>query len=107
MADHDHDITMTTRPGAQNAEAVLGIMVGDRSTSPASTSRSDGLGCVFIVHASALACRAVGDRPLSVTAKVFANSIAIAKHPAMMVPLRRSREANSRGHDRAAHDCNR
>jgi hypothetical protein len=29
MADHGHDITMTTRPGAQNAEAVLGIMVGD------------------------------------------------------------------------------
>ena len=29
MANHGHDITMTTRPGAQNAEAVLGIMVGD------------------------------------------------------------------------------
>ena len=28
MADHRHDITMTTGPGAQNAEAVLGIMVG-------------------------------------------------------------------------------
>jgi hypothetical protein len=28
MSDHGHDITMTTRPGAQNAEAVLGIVVG-------------------------------------------------------------------------------
>jgi len=28
MANHRHDITMTTRPGAQNAEAVLGVVVG-------------------------------------------------------------------------------
>jgi hypothetical protein len=28
MANHGHDVTMPTRPGAQNAEAVLGIMVG-------------------------------------------------------------------------------
>jgi hypothetical protein len=28
VANHRHDITMTTGPGAQNAEAVLGIMVG-------------------------------------------------------------------------------
>jgi hypothetical protein len=28
MANHGHDIAMTTRPGAHNAEAVLGIMVG-------------------------------------------------------------------------------
>jgi hypothetical protein len=28
MANHSHDVTMTTRPGAQNAEAVFGIMVG-------------------------------------------------------------------------------
>jgi hypothetical protein len=28
MADHGHDITMTTRPGAQNAKAILGVMVG-------------------------------------------------------------------------------
>ena len=28
MADHGHDITMTTRPGAQNAKTILGIMVG-------------------------------------------------------------------------------
>jgi hypothetical protein len=34
MADHGHDITMTTRPGAQNAEAVLGIMVGDPLDQP-------------------------------------------------------------------------
>ena len=29
MANHGHDITMTTRPGAQNAEAVLGVVKGD------------------------------------------------------------------------------
>jgi hypothetical protein len=28
IANHGHDITMTPRPGAQNAEAVLRIMVG-------------------------------------------------------------------------------
>jgi hypothetical protein len=28
VADHRHDIAMTTRPGAQNAEAVLDIVVG-------------------------------------------------------------------------------
>jgi hypothetical protein len=28
MANHGHDITMTTRPGAQNAKTVLGVMVG-------------------------------------------------------------------------------
>ena len=28
MADHRHDITMTTRPGAQNAKAILGIVIG-------------------------------------------------------------------------------
>jgi hypothetical protein len=27
MADHGHDITMTTRPGAQNAKTVLGIVI--------------------------------------------------------------------------------
>ena len=27
MADHGHDITMTTRPGAQNAEAILDIVI--------------------------------------------------------------------------------
>ena len=26
MANHRHDVTMATCPGAQNAEAVLGIM---------------------------------------------------------------------------------
>jgi hypothetical protein len=29
MANHRHDITVTARPGAQNAKAILGIMVGD------------------------------------------------------------------------------
>ena len=29
MADHGHDITMTTRPGAQNTKTILGIMVGN------------------------------------------------------------------------------
>jgi hypothetical protein len=29
MANHGHDITMAARFGAQNAEAVLGVMVGD------------------------------------------------------------------------------
>ena len=29
MADHGHDITMPARLGAQNAEAILGIVVGD------------------------------------------------------------------------------
>jgi hypothetical protein len=28
MADHCHDITVTTRPGAQNAKTILGVMVG-------------------------------------------------------------------------------
>ncbi len=28
VANHSHDMTMPTRPGAQNAKAVLGIMVG-------------------------------------------------------------------------------
>jgi hypothetical protein len=27
MANHRHDITMTTRPGAQNAKAILGIVI--------------------------------------------------------------------------------
>jgi len=26
MANHGHDITMTTRPGAQNAKTILGIV---------------------------------------------------------------------------------
>ena len=29
MADHGHDVTMPTRLGAQNAEAILGVMIGD------------------------------------------------------------------------------
>jgi len=29
VANHGHDITMTTRPGAQNAKTILGIVVGD------------------------------------------------------------------------------
>jgi hypothetical protein len=29
MADHCHDITMAARLGAQNAEAILGVMKGD------------------------------------------------------------------------------
>ena len=29
MADHGHDVTMSARLGAQNAEAVLSIVVGD------------------------------------------------------------------------------
>ena len=29
MADHGHHITMPARLGAQNAEAVLGVVVGD------------------------------------------------------------------------------
>jgi hypothetical protein len=29
MANHGHDITMTPRPSAQNAEAVFGIVIGD------------------------------------------------------------------------------
>ena len=29
MADHGHDITMPARLGPQNAEAVLGVVVGD------------------------------------------------------------------------------
>ncbi len=29
VANYGDDITMTTRPGAQNAEAILGIVVGD------------------------------------------------------------------------------
>jgi hypothetical protein len=28
MANHGHDITMTTDPGAQNAKTVLGIVEG-------------------------------------------------------------------------------
>jgi hypothetical protein len=29
MANHGHDVAMTTRSGAQNAKTILGIMVGD------------------------------------------------------------------------------
>jgi hypothetical protein len=29
MTNHGYDIAMTTRPGAQNAKTILGIMVGD------------------------------------------------------------------------------
>jgi hypothetical protein len=29
VANHRHDITMTTRPGAQNTKTILGIMVGN------------------------------------------------------------------------------
>jgi hypothetical protein len=29
MADNRHDITMAARFGAQNAEAILGVVVGD------------------------------------------------------------------------------
>ena len=29
MANHGHDITMTTRPGTQNTKAILGVVVGD------------------------------------------------------------------------------
>ena len=29
MANYRNDITMTTRPGAQNTKTILGIMVGD------------------------------------------------------------------------------
>jgi hypothetical protein len=28
MANHRHNITVTTRPGAQNAKTVLGVVVG-------------------------------------------------------------------------------
>jgi hypothetical protein len=28
MANYGHDITMTTRPGAQNTKTVLGVVVG-------------------------------------------------------------------------------
>ena len=27
MANHGHDVTMTTRPGAQNAKTILGIVI--------------------------------------------------------------------------------
>jgi hypothetical protein len=29
MADHGHDVTMPARLGPQNAEAILGVMIGD------------------------------------------------------------------------------
>jgi hypothetical protein len=29
MADHGHDVTMSARLGAQNAEAILGVMKSD------------------------------------------------------------------------------
>jgi len=29
VADHGHDVTIPARLGAQNAEAVLGVMVGN------------------------------------------------------------------------------
>jgi hypothetical protein len=29
MANHGHDITMSTGPGAQNAKTILGIVEGD------------------------------------------------------------------------------
>ena len=28
MANHGHDVTMTTRSGAQNAKTILGIVIG-------------------------------------------------------------------------------
>ena len=28
MANHGHDITMSTRPGAQNTKTILGIVIG-------------------------------------------------------------------------------
>jgi hypothetical protein len=28
VANHRHDVAMTTRPGTQNAKAILGIVIG-------------------------------------------------------------------------------
>jgi hypothetical protein len=48
VPNYGHHVPMPTHLGTQNAEAVLGIVVGDALARPASTSRSDGLGSIFI-----------------------------------------------------------
>ena len=49
MADHGHDITMTTRPGAQNAKTVLGVMERDTLDQAREDFSIGGTG--FLVHA--------------------------------------------------------
>jgi hypothetical protein len=48
VANDGYNITMPTRLGPENAEAVLGVVIGDASTRPASTSWIDGSDCGFM-----------------------------------------------------------
>ena len=48
MADDGYHVTMPARLGAQNTEAILGVVICNALTKPASTSWADGSGCGFM-----------------------------------------------------------
>jgi hypothetical protein len=57
MANHGDQLAVATRLDPDDTKPVLGILVSD-ALNPASSSRSDGFGSVFMMFAALLKCLA-------------------------------------------------